>query len=263
LHTKVFILGLVFAGVLITPALAATVSVSASCTPSQTGSYPPIAGPGFAGCDSGSANPATVTASSQASASYSLVSGAFNFSLSTSANANAPLSGSSATASASASITDWLQTTGSLRPGYVGITCSNCGLTFDGGDASGGFTFSFQSIGGCSGCAYPLEPIELGEAFEVTAQASATAYSCFSCDGDGDGAASATYTLTFFEEDGKTIAGLSEMTIPATVTSSPEPGTPALAAVGLLGLLSVLRPRTPGAALDYAPCALVTSSVTA
>jgi len=105
----------------------------------------------------------------------------------------------------------------------------------DGGAASGSFSYSVESVSGencgSTNCLMPpLQPIELGEAFEFSASASASAQSGgFAADfGVGDGAANATYSVEFFEANGVTPVGVSE---------TPEPASAALAIVGLLWLL--------------------------
>jgi hypothetical protein len=75
-----------------------------------------------------------------------------------------------------------------------------------------------------------LQPIELGETYQFTADANSLAYSggLASGQGEGEGAAKVTYTVEFFEADGITPVGVSE---------APEPRTWALVAIGVAWLL--------------------------
>jgi hypothetical protein len=236
LQTRFLRFALAFASFL-GPIWASTINASTSCvTPTQ--SWAPFEQSGTSLCTSMGSDQ-TGTASAQAAASLSLSTDGFTFSVSTYAGANSTVAAyNGARAAAAASVSDWLTTSGPLRPGIVEMIPVQL-VGSHGGAGESQVNFSFGLVNGacvdlfCTGPTILAEPIELGEAFQFNASASATGQSSF-FQGMGDSAANASYTFEFFEADGVT---------PVAVTETPEPRALILAAIGLSGLWRWKRAR--------------------
>jgi hypothetical protein len=143
------------------------------------------------------------------------------------------------------SITDTIDTAGPARAGFVEVTGTANGV--NGGAGGGGGDFSLGSpVGGggtsvqCGGLGTAFScytgreiPIELGEPFYFSLEASADGPGCALCD-DGDGAINLYFTFAFYEANGTTPVSVFEAAPPAT----PEPATSFLMALGLLALFA-------------------------
>jgi hypothetical protein len=223
--------------VLAGPIWAVSISVSASCNanPPTGSSTITQSGPNSVECES-PAGLMPPMASSQASASFSLLANGFTVSIQTSAFGQQPAMAPNPIADANASITASLEALGPLRPGIVEISSPiHFPFSDDLGLSQSQSTFSFGTIDGTCIAPTCIEPatvqtIELGEPIELQASASVTATSTI-FDGEGDAGNSMIYTLRFFETDGVT---------PVAVTEAPESCTFLPIGLGLL-LLGALR----------------------